>query len=550
MDSFVRDRLPPKEIWPDIDFFGLPELAYPEKLNCADALLDEMIEAGFGDRPVLHFHGTSWTYKALGQRAARIAAVLVEDLGLQAGNRVLLRGANTPMLVAAWFGVVKAGGIAVTTMPMLRAKELELVIERAEIAHALCEASLAEELAIAGDNGSFLRHVMHFTGSGDGANDGAASLETAMYSKQGAFRSVETRADDPVMIAFTSGTTGGSKGTVHFHRDVLAICDTFARHVLNVTPDDIFIGSPPIAFTFGFGALVAFPMRVGASTVMVDKFGPTTLLETIEAMGCTCVFTAPTAYRTMIEQLDGYNLGSLRACVSAGEHLPKKIWDEWYEATGLKLFDGIGATEMLHIFISAAEADIRPGATGKPVPGYQARIVDGDGAPVPTGEQGWLAVKGPTGCRYLDDETRQRTYVQNGWNITGDIYRQDEDGYFWFVARGDDMIISAGYNIAGPEVEACLLEHPDVLECAVIGVPDSERGNIVKAFVVPKPGVSTSPNLILDLQNFVKRKIAPYKYPRAIEFREELPKTQTGKLQRFRLRECKSVRQASTGDAA
>lgn len=534
MDTFVRDHLPPEELWPVRDFSGVPELAaYPEQFNCAAELLDHWVIDGRGEQPVLHFGDAVWNYGELQDKANRIARVLVEDLGVEPGNRVLLRAPNNPMLVACWMAVAKAGAVVVATMPLLRSHELAYIIDKARVRHALCDVALIDELAQAHGETQRLRHLLTFSSDGCGFQP----LERAMAAKPDGFDNVDTAAEDPVLIAFTSGTTGQPKGTVHFHRDILAMCDTFARHVAHIQSHDIFTGSPPVAFTFGLGALVAFPMRFGASTVMVEQFGPTTMLETIQRHKVTGMYTAPTAYRAMLGQVGDYDLGSLTMCISAGEHLPKPTWEAWHEATGLKIIDGIGSTEMLHIFISAAGDDIRPGATGKAVPGYRACIVDRQGDPLPIGEEGWLAVQGPTGCRYLAAIDKQRAYVKKGWNITGDIYRQDEEGYFWYVARGDDMIVSAGYNISGPEVENCLLAHPQVAECGVVAAPDEERGHIVKAYVVLREGAVGDAAMVKTLQNYVKQEIAPYKYPRAIEFRGSLPRTQTGKLQRFRLRE-------------
>jgi len=532
-DTFVLDSLPPVDEWPEMDFSGVPELSYPEKLNCGVELLDRMVERGHGSRPVLHFNGRIWTYKDLKTKADQVARVLAEDMNLKPGNRVLLRSPNNPMMVACWFGIVKAGGVVVATMPLLRAKELSYIIDKADILHGLCDVALSEEFEESRSQVSRLEHFRYFSNDGERNKD----LEQAMAGKPAGFENVQTFSSDPVLIAFTSGTTGAAKGTIHFHRDVLAICDTFARYVNVVSPEDIYLGSPPLAFTFGLGALVTFPMRFGASTVMVEQFGPTTMLETIQEYGVTGLYTAPTAYRAMTGLVAEYDLSSLKSCVSAGEHIPLPTWQDWKDATGIKIIDGIGATEMLHIFISASGDEIRPGATGKAIPGYQARIVDENGDEIPIGEEGWLAVKGPTGCRYLDNPERQEKYVRKGWNITGDIFSQDEDGYFWYVARGDDMIISSGYNISGPEVETSLLAHPKVAECAVVGFPDEERGHIVKAYVVVRNPVDKTDAVIRELQDFVKADIAPYKYPRAIAFLDELPKTQTGKLQRFRLRE-------------
>ena len=533
-DTFARDNLPPRELWPDMDFGAVPDLAaYPEQINVARDLLDVHVDAGFGDRPALHFGDQTWRYADLQARANRIAHVLVGDLGLVPGNRVLLRAPNNPMLVATWFAVLKAGGICVTTMPMLRAAELVPLIDKAQVSHALCDIALAEDLEKARADTPVLRALMHF--GADGTGDTA--LERAMADKPDRFETVDTAADDVALIAFTSGTTGGSKGTLHFHRDVLAIADLFPKHVISIDREDVFAGSPPLAFTFGLGALVVFPMRYGASSVMVERFGPDTMLETIARHRCTGIYTAPTAYRAMLAKVGDYDLSSLKVCISAGEHLPRATWEAWHEATGIALVDGLGATELLHIFVSASGDDIRPGATGKAIPGYEARLIDADGAPLPPGNEGRLAVRGPTGCRYLANPARQKDYVLDGWNLTGDVYRQDEDGYLYYVARADDMIISAGYNIAGPEVENALLSHPAVQECAVVGVADPERGQIVKAHVVLKDGTIGDAALTKALQDHVKAEIAPYKYPRAIAFAESLPKTQTGKVQRFKLRD-------------
>jgi 2-aminobenzoate-CoA ligase len=529
IDTFARDNLPPVEQWPEL-IFDLPELRYPVQLNCAVELLDKMVAAGYADRPAIRSPGRTLTYRELLELTNRIAGVLVGNLGLIPGNRVLLRGPNNPMMAACWFAVVKAGCIAVGTMPLLRAKELRPIIDKALVDAALCDINLREEMEIVRTQCPMLGPTVYFNSS---APD---SLDTLLRSKPAEFAGVATAADDVCIIAFTSGTTGVPKGTMHFHRDVMAICDCFPRSCLHPVPEDIFCGTPPLAFTFGLGGLLLFPLRVGASTVLLEKLTPTTLLSVIEEYRATICFTAPTFYRQMAPVAFDYDISSLKKCVSAGEALPLATRTLWEQETGVQLIDGIGATEMLHIFISAAGEAVRPGATGKAIPGYRACILDEEGNPVPPGQVGCLAVKGPTGCRYLADE-RQLSYVSNGWNLTGDAYLMDADGYFWYQARTDDMIISAGYNIAGPEVESALLMHPAVSECGVVGVADEERGQIVKAFVVLKQGFEPGAQMSKDLQDFVKQTIAPYKYPRAIEFRASLPRTETGKLQRFKLRD-------------
>jgi 2-aminobenzoate-CoA ligase len=529
VDTFARDSLPPRAQWPDF-LFGLPELNYPDRLNCVVELLDRWIASGGGERPCLISPAETLTYAQLAERVNRIANVLTRELELVPGHRVLLRGPNNPMMVAAYLAVIKAGGVVVATMPLLRAKEIAYPLAKAKIHLALCDVRLADEMEKARPLASELERIVYW---GNGAPDG---LE-ALMARPGyeTFDACETASDDVCLIGFTSGTTGEPKGTMHFHRDMLATCDSYGRHVLRAEPSDRFIGSPPLAFTFGLGGLVLFPLRIGASTVLLEKAGPDDLLAATARHRATVCFTAPTAYRAMLAKLSEHDVSSLRKCVSAGEALPKATFDAWHAATGIKILDGIGATEMLHIFISSPEDELRAGATGKPVPGYEARVIDDDGNEVPPNTIGRLAVRGPTGCRYLADK-RQRQYVRDGWNITGDTYLMDADGYFWYQARSDDMIVSAGYNIAGPEVESALLAHPAVAECGVVGAPDEERGQIVKAYVVLRPDNSGDAAMTKALQEYVKATIAPYKYPRAVEYVTALPRTQTGKLQRFELR--------------
>jgi 2-aminobenzoate-CoA ligase len=529
LDPFARDNLPPRAQWPDF-LFDLPELKYPDRMNCAVELLDRWVASGEGDRPCLISPTESLSYAQVAERVNRIANVLTRDLGLLPGHRVLLRGPNNPMMVAAYLAVIKAGGIVVATMPLLRAKEIAYPITKAKIRLALCDHRLAEDMEKARPLAGELERVVYW---GSGAPD---ALE-ALMAKPGyeTFAACDTASDDVCLIAFTSGTTGEPKGTMHFHRDMLATCDSYGRHVLRADARDRFMGSPPLAFTFGLGGLVLFPLHVGAATILLERAGPDDLLAAVAKFGATVCFTAPTAYRAMLAKLGEHDISSLRKCVSAGETLPQATFDAWHAATGIKILDGIGATEMLHIFIGSPEHEIRPGATGRPVPGYEARVVDAGGNEVPPNTLGRLAVRGPTGCRYLADK-RQRTYVCDGWNITGDTYLMDADGYFWYQARSDDMIVSAGYNIAGPEVETALLTHPAIAECGVVGAPDAERGQIVKAYVVLRPGHTGDAALTKLLQDYVKANIAPYKYPRAIEYVAALPRTQTGKLQRFELR--------------
>jgi 2-aminobenzoate-CoA ligase len=531
LDTFARDHLPPRELWPVMDHAGLPELAYPARMNCAVELLDRMADAGHADRPAILWDGGRWTYRELAERSNRIAAVLREDLGLVPGNRVLLRGPNSPMMAACWFGVLKAGGIVVATMPLLRARELATVAEKAQVHLALTDHRLAADLEEARGLAPVIQRVVAW------GSDDEGSLDRRMAAKPAAFDAVDTAADDVALIAFTSGTTGKPKGAMHFHRDVLACCDTFSRHVLRPAADDVFCGSPPLAFTFGLGGLLLFPLRAGAAALLIEQPTPPNLLKAIQDHRATVLFTAPIAYRAMPDLVGGFDISSLRKCVSAGETLPLPTFQAFERATGIRIIDGIGSTEMLHIFIGSSGDDIRPGSTGRAVPGYRARVIDENGDPLPPGSIGRLAVQGPTGCRYLDDDERQRGYVLDGWNLTGDAYRMDEDGYFWYQARTDDMIISAGYNIAGPEVEAVLLEHAAVAECAVVGLPDDERGQVVSAFIVLREGPEQGEALVKELQEWVKARIAPYKYPRRVSFVTELPRTQTGKLQRFRLRQ-------------
>ncbi len=528
VDTFARDRMPPPHALPEFIFEG-PALQFPDHLNCATELLDRHVAQGRGDRLCLQGAGVRWTYADLQVQANRIANVLVQEQGFLPGQRVLLRGANSPMLAACFMAVFKAGGIAVGSMPLLRARELVPIIHKAQISHALCCATLADELALARAECPTLQHVTHYGGE-------LKALEVLAASQPATFRNIDTGALDTCLIAFTSGTTGVPKGTMHFHRDLMAACACWPPHVLRPEASDVFIGSPPLAFTFGLGGLLLFPLSVGASSVLIEKATPDTLLPAITQHRATVCFTAPTSYRAMAAKAAEHDLSSLRKCVSAGEALPAATRLLWKQSTGIELIDGIGSTEMLHIFISADEAHAKPGATGVPVPGYTAAVLDEQGAEAPQGLVGRLAVKGPTGCKYLADP-RQAQYVQGGWNLTGDAYLVDSDGQFVYQARTDDMIISGGYNIAGPEVESALLLHPAVAECGVIGQADAARGMVVKAVVVLKPGRVGDAAMAKVLQDFVKQQIAPYKYPREIEFRAHLPRTETGKLQRFRLKE-------------
>jgi 2-aminobenzoate-CoA ligase len=526
VDTFTRDNLPPPGTWPEL-LFSLPELQFPSRLNCGQALLDRTAERLGRQRRCLLTPDQTWTYGDLVDRSNQVARVLVEDLGLVPGNRVLLRGPNNPWLVASWFGVMKAGGVAVATMPLLRSAELATIGEIARVQYALCDARFEADLRAAGIAG--LQTVLF-------GGEGPDHLERLCATKAAAFDPVLTSSDDVCMLAFTSGTTGRPKATMHFHRDLLASVATISRHVLRPRPDDLFAGSPPLAFTFGLGGLLVFPLHAGAAALLLEQAGPEQLLEAVGRHGARVLFTAPTAYRAMLAGVDDVDLRTLRRCVSAGETLPGATWTAWEESTGLRIVDGIGSTELLHIFIAAPAEDARPGTTGRSVTGYVAEVQDRSGRPVPDGEQGLLAVKGPTGCRYLYGE-RQGTYVRDGWNLTGDVYVRDADGYFRYQARADDMIVSAGYNIAGPEVENALLRHAAVAETAVVGAPDPDRGTIVKAYVVLRPGFEPTAATATALQDFVKAEIAPYKYPRSVEFLEALPKTATGKLQRFRLRQ-------------
>jgi len=530
VDTFTRDNLPPADKWPDILLAGFE---YPEALNAGVELTDRMVASGFGDHVALIGNGRRRTYKELSDWTNRIAHALVEDFGIKPGNRILIRSANNPALVACWLAATKAGAVVVNTMPMLRAGELGKIVDKAEVTLALCDTRLMDELVNCAKTSKHLKKVIGF----DGTANHDAELDRIALSKDVTFNAVKTGRDDVALLGFTSGTTGEPKATMHFHRDLLIIADSYAKEVLSVTPDDIFVGSPPLAFTFGLGGLAIFPLRFGATATLLENASPANMVEIIETYKATISFTAPTAYRAMLGAMhQGADLSSLRVAVSAGETLPGPVFEEWMAKTGKPILDGIGSTEMLHIFISNRLGDAAPASTGKPVGGYEAKIVGDDMKEKPHGEVGKLAVRGPTGCRYLADK-RQDSYVRNGWNLTGDAFTRDGKGYFHFAARADDMIISSGYNIAGPEVEAALLSHPDVKECAVIGVADEERGQIVQAHVVLKDGVAPSADCAKRLQDHVKATIAPFKYPRSVKFIEALPKTQTGKIQRFRLRQ-------------
>ncbi|MGH6739936.1 MAG: AMP-binding protein [Bradyrhizobium sp.] len=532
VDDFARRNLPPSEQWPEM-LLERPEFQYPDYLNAAVELTDRIVQQGMGDRIALIGNGRQRTYKELADWSNRLAHALVENYGVKPGNRILIRSGNNPALVAAWLAATKAGAVVVNTMPMLRAGELGKIVDKAEIALALTDSRIADELVACAKTSKYLKQVVNF----DGTSNHDAELDRIALDKPVSFDAVQTGNDDVALLGFTSGTTGEPKATMHFHRDLLIIADGYAREILNVTPDDVFVGSPPLAFTFGLGGLAIFPLRFGATATLLENASPANMVKIIETYKATISFTAPTAYRAMMAAMDqGANLSSLRLAVSAGETLPPPVFEEWTRKIGKPILDGIGSTEILHIFITSRVGDAVAGATGRPVTGYEAKVVDTDMNEVPDGIVGRLAVRGPTGCRYLADQ-RQKNYVCDGWNLTGDAFTRDEEGRFHFAARNDDMIVSAGYNIAGPEVEDALLRHHAVAEAAVIGVPDESRGMIVKAVVVLRPDAALGPDPEKALQDFVKGEIAPYKYPRAIEFADALPRTATGKLQRFRLRD-------------
>ena len=539
IDTFARENLPAIELWPEIDLTH-SAYHYPDRFNCVTRFLDQWIERGEGHRTALVTPNDRWTYDHLYQQVNRIAHVLVEDYALVPGNRVLLRSANNPMMLAAYLAVIRVGGIAVGTMPLLRSTELSDILNKARITHALCDWRLRDELEVCRDRAPDLTTIGYFHST---ASDG---LEALMDGKPTDYTAFDSAIDDVCLIAFTSGTTGQPKGTMHFHRDLLSICDGFNRMVLRPEPGDIFCGSPPLAFTFGLGGMALFPLDVGAAVLLLEKASPAVLLEAIEHYRATICFTAPTAYRAMLPELAMHDISSLRKAVSAGEHLPAATFDAFFQATGVKLIDGLGSTEMLHVFVTAREEDMKPGATGIAVPGYRVAILDDNGAELPAGQVGRLAVKGPTGCRYLADE-RQKTYVHDGWNLPGDAARMDDDGYIWYEARTDDMIVSSGYNVGAPEVENALLKHPAVSECGVVGQQHDQRGTIIKAYVVCADNIKSGPDLAVELQDHVKRTIAPYKYPREVQFVNELPKTGTGKIQRFRLREMAQKEGAHNG---
>ena len=532
VDTFARDNLPPAEQWPDL-LLDEPPLQYPDYLNAGVELTDRMVEKGFGDNTALIGNGRRRTYKELTDWSNRLAHALVEDFGVQPGNRVLIRSGNNPAMVAAWLAATKAGAVVVNTMPMLRSGELTKIVDKAEIGLALCDSRIADELVACAKTSRFLKKVINF----DGTANHDAELDRVALSKPVRFAAVRTGRDDVALLGFTSGTTGEPKATMHFHRDLLIIADGYAKEVLRVTPNDVFVGSPPLAFTFGLGGLALFPLRFGATATLLENASPQNMIDIIETYKATVSFTSPTAYRAMMAAMDaGADLSSLRMAVSAGETLPAPVFQEWTERTGKPILDGIGSTELLHIFITNRLGEATPGATGRPVAGYEAKIVDDAMQEVADGTIGHLAVRGPTGCRYLADP-RQTKYVRDGWNLTGDAFMRDQDGVFHFAARTDDMIISSGYNIAGPEVEAALLAHPEVAECAVVGAPDEARGQIVEAHVVLRPGVVGDAASVKRLQEHVKATIAPYKYPRSVKFVAALPKTQTGKIQRFKLKD-------------
>ncbi|MFZ9314779.1 MAG: AMP-binding protein [Burkholderiaceae bacterium] len=549
-DRFVHDRLPPPTQQPQI-LRARPEFQFPQAFNLTDFLFEKGSAHRGPNAPLfqgLEPGSAALSYRQAAERADQIAHLVRTRLGLASGSRVLIHAPNSAETALVWLGLVKAGMVAVATMPLLRAKELGKVIRKAEIAWAVVHPALVQEVVLAAQEAPSLQQIITlgvpatempaplYAGAlGDLL---ATKVANAVHAPNPPFVA-DTDGDDIALLAFTSGTTGDPKAVVHTHHDVAAACEAWPRAVLRPRPTDLVVGSPPLAFTFGLGGMLVFPMWAGASVYYPNtRYTPETLVQTIAQVGATTCYTAPTFYRQMVEHIPEGGLPSLTTCVSAGEALPPAIRDLWRNKTGIELTDGIGATEMFHIFISSAPEEVRAGAIGRVVPGYEAQVVDDEGKPLADGEIGRLRVRGPTGCRYLADP-RQTNYVKDGWNYPGDAFRRDAEGYFYYQSRTDDMIISAGYNISGLEVESVLLTHPAVAECGVVGAPDEERGMRVKAFVVVKPDHRDHDPVALtrDLQDYVKATIAPYKYPREIVFVQTLPRTETGKLQRFRLRE-------------
>jgi 2-aminobenzoate-CoA ligase len=526
VDPFIRSQLPPRELWPALDY-SAPHLShYPDRLNACAELLDAAVEAGDGERPVFHYEGVTWTFRHLLDRVQRIAHVLVRDFGLLPGERVLLRSGNTPMVAACWLAVARAGGVVVNTMPLLRARELAYIVEKAQVRVALCELSLANELPSAG-----LRHTAFFTPTGSGEAD----LDRRVAAAPAGAGCVATAADDPVLVSFTSGTTGNPKGAAHFHRDLVAVTECWPK-VYTLEPGDVVVGSPTLAFTYGLAVSLLYPLRWRVPAVLVHRPTPQAILEAIERYRATSLYSVPTLYQTMLEQAGEHDLSSLRKCTSAGENLRTPLWEQWRDATGVRIVNGLGTTEMLTHFVSESMAVACVGSMGHAVPGYRVAVLGDDGQPLPPGGRGRLAVQGPTGCRYIGDPQRQRAYVEHGWNLTGDVCERDAEGCFWYVDRADDMIVSAGYNISPQEVERAVAEHPKVAACAVVGVPNEARGNVVRACVVLREPQAATPQTAREIQDFVKATLAPYKYPREVRFVDELPRTATGKIQRFRLR--------------
>ena len=529
-DPFIFDRLPPEKYWPEMDYSVLPELSdYSETLNVATELLDKALLRGWGDNPAVHYEGITWTYSQLLEKSNQIANLLVTRYGMVSGERVILRSGNHPMLIAAWFAVLKVGGVAISSMPVLRERELIYMMDKAKVQIAISDIKLSEDIEKAQQNCSSLRDIIYF---GDGDNP----LENQMQDQSKDFENLSTFAHDPAIIGFTSGSTGTPKGTVHFHRDIIAVADTFIKYVVKIRPSDIVCGSPQIAFLYGLCAYIPDTMRFGAAAVVLERGTPEKLLETIENQKATVCFSTPSGYKLMLDHIDRFNTSTLRVCVAGGEPLAPAVFKQWEEKTGVRIINGLGISELLHIFISSSGDQIKPGTIGKAVPGFQVRVVNENFEDTKPGEIGQMIVKGPNGCRYLDDEKRQKKYVREGWNLSGDLCIRDEDGYFLYEARTDDMILTGGYNVSGLEVEAVLLEHEYVREVAVVGSPDKNRGEIVKAFIELKDKNLASNNLVKELQNFVKSQISAFKYPRSIEFVDGLPHTATGKIQRGALR--------------
>ncbi len=538
--SLIERYGPPRELWPR---FGLdfPEAReWPAKLNIAEVLVDDNLKRG--DKPAILYEDRQIKYRELQLMINKFGNAL-KVLDVKPYDRVMLRLPNIPEFIVSSLAVQKLGAVSVPTFTLLKAKELSYIASDCEAKVLITTPSLLEDVEKAKGELKTIRHIVLADAKPSEVEAPYIAFDYLMddFKEATGLEPVRVDQDEVTLLLYTSGTTGPPKGCIHTHRHYLAVADCYAKNVLQAREDDVWGGPPTMAFAYGHTGLICNPLRHGATTSLVGsgRFEPASMFQLIEKHGISVFYGVPTAYRTMValkHERGKYDFSSLRVCVTAGEPCPPSLYYTIKEFFGCEVLEHMGCTELFNGFISTRFGQVKPGSMGLAVPGYDVRILGDDGNEVKTGEVGHLAVAGPIGIRYWKLPEKQAESVRNGWNHTGDMAYKDEEGFFWFASRSDDIIKTAAYRVSPHEVEEALIKHGAVAEAGVIGVPDLERGQIIKAFIVLKPDHKPSSRLEEELRVFVKDQIAPYKAPKEVEFVKELPKTETGKIRRAELK--------------